>query len=201
MQTVDDKELERQYRVLGQMLSIHTFLRDRYHRLALASDLLLLACSVVFCATAFASDDFFVSLGISATSGKFVLKIASVIAFLASLVALRFNWKAKSGEHSEAQRRLTKCVALFRSCHNGQRSWRPECAQELSRAYWDTMDGIVEIPASKFVPLKAKHLRKVEVSKLLDVNPGCPVLVLRGILFTRFVKNILKKPPAPSDGV
>ena len=47
------EETKRQSRVLGQVLSMHTVLRDRFEFNALLLDIILIASSVVFCATTF----------------------------------------------------------------------------------------------------------------------------------------------------
>ncbi len=61
---ISEKELIRQFRVLRQTLSMHAMLRDRYFKLALSIDLVLLACGVIFCATTFALDGNFVTGGV-----------------------------------------------------------------------------------------------------------------------------------------
>ena len=59
MNSVSHKEIDRQYRVLRQTLGIHSILRDEYSRKSKLSEILLLLCSVIFCATTFASDELF----------------------------------------------------------------------------------------------------------------------------------------------
>ena len=83
---VSQRELTRQFRVLRQTLSMHTMLKDRYKKLAVTIDIILLACAVVFCATTFASDDVFSLIGLSPETVRFVLGVASILAFFASLV-------------------------------------------------------------------------------------------------------------------
>lgn len=64
MISVPLKEIERQYRVLRQTLSMHAMLRDEFAWKAKASEILLLACSVIFCATTFASDSLYKYVGL-----------------------------------------------------------------------------------------------------------------------------------------
>jgi len=204
MSPVSGKELSRQFRVLDQTLSMHTMLRDRYARLALILDIMLLACSVTFCATTFARDEAFTKVGLSSQNVRYVLGIASVSAFFASLVALRVDWKGKSALHRDAVQRLTTVLALFRELHRDDGTWPQDRGAELHQAYWRAMNHIVEVPTGAFVGLKARHLRKVKVSKMLDSMPGCPVFVLRFIVLCRYMKKSWDKKAAieqePTDG-
>ncbi len=189
MSEVSTGELNRQYRVLNQTLSMHSMLGDRYARRALLLDVILLACSVIFCATTFARDSVLTLVGVSAYSARTLLGIASVTAFFASLVALRVDWKGKTARHRDAVQKLTHAMELFRRLRTDDGAWPLERGDELNRAYWDAINNVVEVPSSLFVSLKARHVRKVQLSKMLDSAPGSPVLVLRLILLGRAVKK------------
>jgi hypothetical protein len=166
---------------------MHTILRDRYKRLGLILDLLLLAASVIFAVTTFARDELFVQLGFSPDKLRYLLGLASVAAFFASLVAMIVDWKGKAVRHQDAVQRLTSVVAQFRKCRQDDGTWPPSGRDELHHAYWEAMANTVEVPARSFISLKAKHLRKVELSKLLDSRPGCPILILRVIIGVRSI--------------
>jgi len=127
------REIERQYRVLRQTLSMHTMLRDRYASLALFIDIVLLGCSVVFCATTFSADELLARLGLPPETVRDVLRIASVVAFLAALVSLRVDWKAKSSRHGDAAERLTKLLGLFRNRRNDDGAWPEDVRAEKLR--------------------------------------------------------------------
>src|SRR2546429_3551010 len=105
-----DKEMPRQFRVLDQMLSMHTFLRDRYAAWALSLDLILLFTSVIFCTTRFVGDDFFAKIGVSAGAGKLAVGVSATAAFFASIVTLRVDWKGKSARHADAVQKLTNVM-------------------------------------------------------------------------------------------
>lgn len=184
---VSQKELNRQFRVLRQMLSIHSSLRDRYALLALIVDILLIASSVVFCATTFARDDLFTKLGLSTKDVRHILGIASIAAFFSSLVALRVDWKGKSAQHRGAVQKLTLALKLFRKLRKSEGRWPENKGNELGEAYWEANSNIIEVPSRKFVRLKAKYLRKVEISKMLHSMPGYPLFVLRCILIYRHI--------------
>lgn len=172
---------------------MHTILRDRYAKLALMLDIVLLACAVIFCATTFARDDLFAQIGLSPEKIHFVLGVASIAAFFASLVALRIDWKGRSAQHRDAVQRLTNVLALFREFRRDDGTWPEDRRGELHRAYWETINNVTEVPASSFVGLKARYLRKIEVSKMLDSAPGCPVFLLRLVLVCRSIRKTCRK--------
>jgi hypothetical protein len=183
-------ELSRQFRVLDQTLSMHTTLRDRYEQRALIIDLLLLASSVVFCASAFASDDALSRLGPTPQEVRYLIRLFSVLAFMLSIMSLRLNWKEKFTRHRDAADKFARVVALFRKQRGPDGTWPLDGSAELDTAYWEAMRNSVPIPEAVFVRLKARHLRKVELSRMLDSNPGCPVIVLRVKLFCSSLRRV-----------
>ena len=176
-------ELGRKFRVLDQTLSMHTMLRDHYARRALLVDGLLLACSVVFCASAFASDQVLALLGGSPDRVRYLLKAFSVVTFMLSVLSLRVDWKGIAAAHRQAGEKMSGALAVFRKYRRDDGFWDASVAGELDSIYWEAMRNCVSIPESAFLKLKARHLRKVEISKMLDSNPGCPISILSTILF------------------
>ena len=199
MSPMSEKEIVRQFRVIDQTLSMHTILKRRYEILSLVLDVTLLACAVIFCATTFARDDLFTSIGLSPRRIHFVLGLASLAAFFASLFGLRADWKGKSAQHKDATQKLTRTLALFRELRADDGTWPRDRWKDLHQAYWEAMNNIVEVPSSKFASLKAKHLRKLQLSKMLDSAPGSPVIVLRLALLFKSVKEVLIRKTAASQ--
>lgn len=178
MVIVTDSELTRQYRILKQMLTAHAILRDRYLRRSVGLDVVMLVCSAIFCATAFASDDIFNWLGFSPIGARNTLRITSIAAFITAVVSLRVDWRGKAVRHSDAHRKLSTVLSYFRESCIGDNSWDENNKASLNSSYWNTMDDIVQIPEKQFVKLKAKHLRKMEISRMLDKHPNCPVSII-----------------------
>jgi len=184
-------ELDRKFRVLDQSLSMHASLRDRYGRGALVLDVAMLVCSVAFCATTFASDAALSHFGLKPDQIRDLLRVFSVLAFTVSVVSLRIDWKGRSARHREAAARLAEASKLFRNFQSADGSWPDGRVEELSAVYWEAMQNSAPIPEADFVRLKARHLRKVELSRMLSRNPGCPAVVLRFVLLWRSVKGAL----------
>lgn len=183
-------ELSRKFRVLDQTLSMHATLRDRYAERALLVDLLLLVCSVMFCATAFATDTALSHFGPTPDQVRYVLRVFSVLAFMLSVLSLRIDWKGKSATHRDAAAKMSRAVALFRKLRGADGTWPQECSAELDAVYSEAMLNSVPVPDAIFVKLKARHLRKVELSRMLDSNPGSPILLLRLLLLCRSLKHV-----------
>ena len=192
MNTVSNKELDRQYRSLKQMISMHSMLRDQYHRRAVFINLVLLAASVVFCATTFACDYISKRLGVSEELTTDVLGVASITAFFAALAALVLDWKGKAARHSEAVKALTNALVFFRNART-EDDWPEAQVSALSQAYWNAASNVVPIPDGRFTALKARHLRKVEVSRTSDSMPGCPLFLIRFRVFFRSVFKLMCK--------
>lgn len=181
-------ELDKQYRRLDQTLSMHAKLRDRYAWRALILDVALLACAVVFCATTFVPDSEITKLGLSPETVHLVLGVASVVAFLGSVLGLRVDWKGKEARHRDAAQKLAEVKRLFSGSRGEDKLWHMEKADDLHRAYWEAANSIIEVPEREFLSLKAGHRRKVEISRMLDTMPGVPVFFLRILLFFRSLK-------------
>ncbi len=192
MNTVSEEELDRQYRVLKQSIAMHSMLRDQYTRLAAVLDISLLAASVIFCATTFACEYISQRLGVPDQIVSDILGISSIIAFLAVLVGMVLNWKGKATLHGESAKTLTNALALFRETRIDD-SWPTEKALVLSQTYWDASQSTVPIPDKRFTALKARYLRKVEVSKTASCCPGCPLFLIRILVFCRSICSLAKK--------
>ena len=172
-------EIERQYRLVRLMLDAHSMLKDRYTALGMAAQVGLLFCSVVFCATTFASDDLYSWLGTKPTDGRYIRGAASVVSFFFSLVLLVADFKGKAALHGAALERWSRANAEFRKCQQAEgNEWPEPVRAHLSDAYWAADKESVKIRPKHFLRLKSAHLRKVEVSKLKSRHPGCPIIVL-----------------------
>lgn len=173
------EEIERQFRVLRQTLDMHGFMKDRFSSWAQVIQISLLACSVVFCATTFASDELYKWLGLEPTSAKYVQGLVSVIAFAVSVSLLVVDVRGKAALHGAAVDRFTRVVSEFRQVQSTVGDeWPTEHRKRLHDSYWTANKESTKIPNARFIGLKAKHLRKVEISTLKSRYAGCPQLIL-----------------------
>ncbi|MCL4199325.1 MAG: hypothetical protein KJZ69_17680 [Phycisphaerales bacterium] len=172
------KEIAREYRVAQQTLSMHADLRDQYARLGLGVEILLLVFTALVSTTTFAGDDFYKTLHIAPDLGRLFLGVASAVAFSGSLVLLLIDPRGRSARHGEIAGKWSALVLEFRRYKLENDTWPEDRARELADAYAETCDMCSPIPERKFNSLKSRYLRKVEVSRLKDRHPGCPIMVL-----------------------
>lgn len=195
MAVVAPKETDRQYRVARQTLSIHGFLRDRFAFKSRFAEIALLVSSVVFCATTFAADDLYRTLGLSPLAARFGLGLASVAAFAFSLTLLVVNWTDAWADHRDACRRWTEVVERFKTLRAEDGTWPDAARNELNALYWDAARTTTVIPEKRFNGLKKRYLRKVAVSELSSTYPGCPAVLLALLVRARSTTAALRNSP------
>ncbi len=183
------EELRRIHRVINMMTTMHSILKDRYRFFALSVDLLILFCSVILCAAVFLDPAILKTLNIGAASSRVVLGITSMLVFLLSLVQLRVNWKGKSELFDRSLETLcqlkSECGILLESPNSSEEEVLEQC-----KNYNEILAKLPKIPDRLFTTLKAKHKRKVELSKYIDTRPESPFWLTK--LFFEF-KSTFKK--------
>lgn len=194
---MDPDEYRRKFDVVDMMLSSHASLRQRNRRRWLALTLTVMGLSI-FTATLALADDtrvevLFVDLG---TKGW--LAVLAGMVFFLSIVELLVDWRGQAWAHGDATHRLAELKGQFRRAQVGAELVETE-GVDLDEAYDATMAAVVEIPNSSFNRLKAKHRRKVAVSKLLDETPGAPIPLLRWRVFRAGVTD--RRPASRGVGV
>ncbi len=192
MESGRDSETARQFRILGQSLSMHAALRDEYTRKAKASEIILLISSLIFGVTTFAGNSVFTFFGVSTDAGKVILSIASLAALASSLVILVIDWKGQAALHNEATAKFHEVLQKFRECRTSDSSWPPDQIPTLAASYRDLHRNTVSIPNRRFSGLKARYLRQVETNKLKDRYPGCPRILLSLFITVRDTFRALK---------
>lgn len=184
-------EIDRQKRVLSMMITGHSVLRDRYARLASIFENGLLVSAAVLNCFVFVDEKFISGVtSLSLQDQKVILGVASIIVFIVSIVLLQVKWKEKAENHSKAADQL---FILLQECRtllefpDGQE--KDIAIAAFSKQYGQIMGIIVKIPDSQFNKLKLIHLRKIELSKLIDRHPGSLLLILKIKLFLSSFKT------------
>jgi hypothetical protein len=166
------------WRVLDTNLSAHSVLRDRYHRRETGVTLLIVALSVAATTLPFVSGEVTVEVWrIRGRLGIFSGFLTALIFFLA-LVDLTVDWRRRAWEHSDAARRLADLKARFRAV-TPVSDGVDAGGIDLRALYEETMARVREIPDNQFLAMKARHHRKVAVSKLIDTHKGAPLVYVR----------------------
>lgn len=181
---MDTKALERFDRIIDMMRTMHSILRDRFQRYSLAVDMMILAGSVVLCATVFLDPVILNKLKIDPGFSRIILGGTSVLIFLLSLVQLKVNWKQKSEMFGKSVETLCK---LKSECDT-MLKMSPLPAEEVilgqCKTCGETLAKLPKIRDRSFNSLKSKHKRKIELSKYIDTRPESPYWLTR--LFFEF---------------
>jgi hypothetical protein len=178
------EEYRRKFRVLDQMLTAHSTLRDRYMGRSRTLTLLIMALSVAATAVAFVSGEKEVSLGFFSWHLQELAGLFTVVIFVLALVDLIVDWRRESWAHDDAAKRLGELKLRFRGATIAEEAVDTG-GIDLAGEYERTMNAIVPIPDRHFLGLKAKHKRKIAVSQMLDTEPGAPIWLLRLRLLRR----------------
>ena len=187
---IQSDEFDRMWRVVDTLLSGHSTLRDRYRRRERGLTLLVIAFSIVATALAFLTGSSEIVAGSWHISVAQTVGVLTALIFFLALAELVFSWQRLAWSHEDAVRRLSDLKARLRSAKvTGPSALSGGDASDLRHAYEQTMATIIEIPENQFLALKAKHHRKVAVSKLIDSHPGAPVAYLRLLAMFRGLRS------------
>jgi hypothetical protein len=190
MKALNADEFDRMWRVVDQSLSAHAILRDRYRRCERSLTLLIVGLSIVATAFAFFTGNVTIAIWQWRLSLATGIGILTAAIFFLALAQLVLNWQRLAWAHEDAGRRLGDLKAKLRSAKvAGVASLSDTEALDLRALYDQTMADVVEIPENKFLPLKAKHHRKVAVSRLIDKHPGAPLPYLRLVAMVRGLRE------------
>ncbi len=193
---IDAEEVTRRHRVMDQMLTAHSILRDRYGFRAVVLDVLVLVFSATLVATSFLDPALLHWLNLSDQAARITIGIASVGVFIISLFQLRVDWKVRAASHNRAVEKLGLLKAQYRALRG---SFDPLVAQVLLAKSNEILSELIPIPESEFATLKAQHLQKVEVSRLLDRYPSAPLLILKAKLSLRHTIAALRARNQPPE--
>lgn len=180
-------------RRIDQMLSMEAALRDRKMRLEVALTVVVLVSSAAAAALAFAASDKPLGLlGIEASSA-FIVALLGLAAFVASLLDLVLRQGSKARAFATSVGQLTTLKLEYRELLESTDSVPYAQIEAARRRYAAVMATVEAIPESQFNRLKAQHLRKVEISKLLSAHPGEDVRTARRRLRDRNRANTKRK--------
>jgi hypothetical protein len=173
------EEIERRFRVADQMVTMYTVMRDRYLARATWLTLSIMGSSVILCACTFLPDNALVMVGLSPLGKKVVLGVFSSLILFLSIVELKVDWKQRSSLYKEAAKNVAGLKAKYRNVRNSSEHPASEMIHELANQYDSIMANLPGVSDLEFAKLKAYHLKKIKLSKMIDLNPGCPLWFLR----------------------
>jgi hypothetical protein len=172
------EDVKHHYRVIDMMLTMHSVLRDHNAGLSLVTDVLLLCSSVLLCSFVFIDPKILSLLTIAPELAQTVVGGSSIIVFIISLVQLRVDWKEKAEKHSQACDTLSRLRGKCRDLLKAEQA-PEEQIKDLCTECTLTLRNLPKVPERKFHALKLYHQRKILLSKMIDSNPGSPLILLR----------------------
>ena len=173
------QENERQYKLVDQLLSMHSLLGEKYERRAFWLNTAQIGISLFLCVFAFVGDDVLRSLGYHPPMARFVLGFSAVIVLMLSITEFRVDWKAVGSRHVNAVGCLSTLKAKYRRAFNESAGNDSTKNTRLTTEYQKTMAILPPIPERHFIQLKAAHQFKLILSQKLSQNPKSPEWFLR----------------------
>lgn len=174
-----ENQYRRRMRLIDQQLTMHSLLRDRYAHRSLVLQLVILVGSVVGLTVA-ASDGSnpIRLLGINASLQTWIA-VLSATTFVLTLVDILTDWKQRAWRHEDSANRLAQLKATYgRATVDEGRATL--LGVDLAATYDATLAALpTTIPDRAFNRLKARHLRKVAVSRALSASPGKSEFLIR----------------------
>lgn len=173
-------EINRQRRLVDQSISMQSTLRDWDRIFGTSLVCVVLITSLIGVAFAFAGGGQTVSiLGLHAQRTTWLGWLA-VFTFALTLFQLVLDPGGSGRRWAHAVQALATLKGEYRTAVPiGQAQ---EATERLSQQYEAVMRSIPEVPNLLFNRLKAAHLRKVEISKILSSQPGVSLRKARRIL-------------------
>lgn len=191
-QPTTKEENERQYRVIDQMLTMHSLLRDRMERRAFWLNTALIASSLFLTVFTFVGDDVLRALNLDPALTRFVLGLVAVVVLICSITEFRVDWRSVAGRHAEAVSRLARMKAKYRQSFTDTGGNDPLMNTILTSECDNMMSNISTIPDRWFNVLKAEHQFKRLLSERISQCPRTPILFLRFQLLIEGIKDTLQ---------
>lgn len=186
------EELDRKYKVINMMITMHSILHHRYKTKSLIGNIFFLVTAVILNVFTFFDYHYLSFLRIQEENIKSIIALSSFIMFLLSIVFMLIEWAKKSEKHELAVNQLSRLLNELRFIQKiedeSTLSMKMGMFNEL---YNQSFETIPKIPNNKFNSLKSKHYQKVELSKFIESHRGKPFFVIKFLFFydKTFTKN------------
>lgn len=178
-QKVENNTIKELLRKTDQMASMHAMLHDKYQKYSLSFDALLIISSTILCTAIFADKSLFEYCGIAEEQLRIIIGICAVINFIIAIFSYRIGWKEKADRHGRARDKLCELKAAMNESLSEADEPQANTINNLQGLYTTKTESIANIPEKDFHRLKAKHLKKIALSKFIDDNAGLPYWIMR----------------------
>jgi hypothetical protein len=162
-------------RRVDQMITMHAALRDKAARCSRVLTIGILITSTISAVLAFSGTEENIRLLIFEASSSTWLGVLGTAVFIASLIELSLNQRDTADQHADAVGRLSALKLDYRGFSQISAERKLQALENLQQRYSEVMNSTSVVPEADFNRLKAKHLKKVEISKILSEFPGVSV--------------------------
>ena len=184
-------EFKRELRVLDMIITAHSCERDKYLSYDRIVTIIILFFSVILCTFSFIPKSEFIGFGISKDIINIVVPLTSAGILVLSIIQLFSRWKEKAQEHANCVTNLSKLKGEYKLLQS--RDSDDDSRDKISIKYNDLLSSKPIISDKHFIKYKRHHYRKIELSKMIDNNPGLPLFILKLKLLFSALKTIFSK--------
>ena len=179
-----EPEIERICRVADMMCTGHALMRDRYSRLALVLDLLILGVSTWLVALTFVEPRINIRLTPFDFDPQIWIGFLGIGTFFLSVMQLYVSWKEKAGAHERALHTYSeiKREAKYILASNDRSE---DALRSLVDRNTAASAASIGVSDSRFMHIKKIYKTKVEISRYLDAHPSASITLLRMKLWWR----------------
>lgn len=179
-------ELGRKYRVINMMITMHSIMHHKYKTKSLIGSIFFLLAAIVLNVFTFFDYRYISFIGLDESSIKIIIAIISFFIFLLSVIFILIEWSKKSEQHIQSLNQLSRLLNKLRTIQKTEDTSEFNHKTELfDELYSQVFETIPKIPDNKFNSLKARHYKKVELSKFIDKHKGKSFFVIKILFFTK----------------
>ena len=180
------EELDRKYKVINMMITMHSLLGFRNKTKALIGNIFFLITAIILNIFVFFDYKYLEFLKFNEINIRYIINISTLLIFLISVVFMKIDWSKKGEKHELAVNQLSRLLNELRSILNIKDEVIFASKSELfNELYNQTFETIPKINNRYFNKLKAKHNKKIELSKFIDLHKGKSYFVI----YTLFLKK------------
>ena len=162
-----------------QQVSSHSYLRDHYLGWGQRLNLYTLLFSAILLFFTLASEDFIQrTLGMGPDGYKWAMGTAAFFTFCLSLIDLAWNPTSKAKAHDQAVAHYLRMNYEVRNLLSSGSRVTSEKIHWIQEEFLDVAD-MPRIPESQSLRFKQRHLLKLAMVRLLELNPHQPLWWMR----------------------
>lgn len=171
-------DLNRLLRLVDQQISAHNNMANSITFKQKTKDIIIFAFSILLAAFSFVDPKILSIFFTSDIHARLALGTASLAIFFLSSLGLFLGWTRRAVEHESTSTELFEAKQILRELVRRSAPTQ-EQIDTIKRRYELINTKAPKLKDNQFLAAKAKHLRKVRLSKTLDKKPHASIKCLR----------------------